>query len=290
MRAHGLAILAVVLAACGVAPAPVSKPRETPIAWADVFEGPDLWVVVRPRAFRSDPVYGAFFRALVQVALARGLGRGASMVEAAEGAEEIVLGLARGDDAAIVFRGVPAHLDPATMSDSEGRSLFRARDERGRVAEYEVAGKSDGALFVLPDRTWIGALGAARTRARRAFAMPLGHPPPQLDREALAAVSVTGPLAHALDRHPMFGPLGARLETSDLVLKPARGGLLVTLRYADAPAATTAAAHARRLRSAAEKAWIKDAEIVVDDRTVRVKASLPPRLLEELPSASGADF
>jgi hypothetical protein len=283
-------VLFLALAACAAPQAPAPKPRETPIAWADVFEGPDLVVVVRPRAFRNDPVYGAFFRALVQVALSRGLGRGASMVEAAEGADEIVLGLARGDDAAIVFRGVPAHLNPVTMNDAEGRPLFRARDERGRVAEYEVTDRADGGLFVLPERTWVGALGAARTRARRAFAMPLGHPPPHVDGEALAAVSVTGPLVHVLDRHPTFGPLGARLEASDLVLKPARGGLLLTLRYSDATAAATAAGYARRIRGGAEKAWIKDAEIVVDDRIVRVKASLPPRLLEELPSASGADF
>jgi hypothetical protein len=283
-------VLLIALGACGAPAVTAPKPRETTIAWADVFEGPDLWVVVRPRAFRSDPVYGAFFRALVQVALSRGLGRGASMVEAVEGADEIVVGLARGDDAAIVFRGVPAHLNPVTMNDAEGRPLFRARDERGRVAEYEVMGRADGGLFVLPERTWVGALGAARTRARRAFAMPLGHPPPALDGEALAAVSVTGPLAHALDRHPTFGPLGARLEAADLVLKPARGGLLLTLRYGDAAAAAAGGGHARRIRSGAEKAWIKDAEIVVDDRTVRIKASLPPRLLEELPSASGADF
>ncbi|HVH42101.1 MAG TPA: hypothetical protein VM925_07145, partial [Labilithrix sp.] len=159
------ALLGVCSVSCGRdAPPPASAKKEVVAAWPDVFDGiPDLFVVVRPQAIKRDGVYGAFFKSLVRAAQARTSARGDTMVQAAEGADEIIVGLAKGDDAALVLRGVSASLDPQKITDAEGHSLFRPTSDRAKVVEYELLDRKNadaGALFVLPDRTWVGTLGA----------------------------------------------------------------------------------------------------------------------------------
>jgi hypothetical protein len=308
----GAILLAAVLAGSsgvlgcgGDTPPPAPPKREHVAAWSDIFDGtPDLYAVIRPQAIKRDGLYGSFFKALMRAAQARGIARGDSMVQAAEGADEIIVGLNKGFDAALVLRGVPASLDPQKITDANGRVLFRPMSDRSKVLEYELLDQSSdtGALFVLPDRTWVGALGDARTRARQAFATPLGRPPPKIDAEALALVRVSGPLAHALDQHPSFGVLGRKLSNVTFALKPGKGGLVIGLTYEDADATAWAEMQAKRIVDELSKeapgrgpggptrAWLKDAKVAYEGNTVFVRVAIPPRLLEELPSASGADL
>ncbi|MBX3263226.1 MAG: hypothetical protein KF782_26365 [Labilithrix sp.] len=301
------ALIATCASCGGEAPAPAAAPkRAIAPAWADVFDGtPDLYAVIRPQAMKRDKLYGAFFKALVRAAQARGIARGDTMVRAVEGADEIIVGVNPGLDGVLVLRGVPASLDPQKVTDAEGRALFRPTSDRAAAIEYELYDRRNadaGALFVLPDRTWVGALGDARARARLAFAAPSGRPAPEVEPKALAVVRVGGALAHALDRHPTYGALTKRLSSVVFTLEPGRGGLVVGLAYADADAAAWAEMHVKRLieaiakdegapgRAGATPGWLKDARVAYEGSTVVVRVAVPPRLLEELPSASGADF
>ncbi|OJY31166.1 MAG: hypothetical protein BGO98_45670 [Myxococcales bacterium 68-20] len=300
-------LLSTSVVSCGgEAPPPAPPKQESVAAWADVFEGtPDLYAVIRPQAMKRDGLYGSFFKAVVRAAQARGVARGDTMVRAAEGAEEIIVGLSKGFDAALVLRGVPASLDPQKITDAEGRALFRPTSDRAKVIEYELLDRRHadaGAVFVLPDRTWVGTLGDARTRARQVFAMPARRPAPEVDPDALAVVRVSGPLVHALDRHPLYGMLSKKLTTALFALKPGKGGLVVGLTYADADATAWGEMQAKRVVEELAKdggaaggvsesrAWLKTAKVTYEGTTVFVRVAVPPRLLEELPNASGADL
>jgi hypothetical protein len=291
-------LLGSVNACGGDGPPPATAKKEATAAWADVFEGtPELYAVIRPKALKRDGVYGEFFKALMRVAQARGLAHGDTMVQAAEGADEIIVGLTKGNDAALVFRGVPASLDPQKITDAEGHPLFRPMSDRSKVVEYELLDRKHaeaGALFVLPDRSWVGTLGDARTRARQVFASPTNRPAPQVDPDALVAVRVAGPLTHALDRSPSFAVLSKKLSSVSFSLKPGKAGLVIGLAYPDPDATAWAEMHAKRLvdeLSRDEKrAWLKDAKVAYEGNTVFIRVAVPPRLLEELPSASGASL
>ncbi|MBX3217489.1 MAG: hypothetical protein KF850_35990 [Labilithrix sp.] len=290
--------------ACGgEAPAPAAPTRAAAPAWADVFDGaPDLYAVIRPRAMQRDALYGAFFKALMRAAQARGIARGDTMVRAVEGADEIIVGVSGGEGGVLVLRGVPASLDPQKVTDAEGRALFRPTSDRATAIEYELVDRRNadaGALFVLPDRTWVGALGDARARARQAFAAPSGRPAPEVEPKALAVVRLGGALVHALDRHPTYGALTRKLSSASFVLEPGKGGLVVGLAYADADAAAWAEMHLKQLIQEIAKderapgqagGWLKEARVAYEGQTVVMRVAVPPRLLEELPSASGADF
>lgn len=297
--------LVIALAGAGVVscggekpPPTAAKKAEIGVSWADVFDGtPDFYAVVRPKAIKRDGLYGEFFKSLVRAAQSKTRARGDTMVAAVEGADEIIVGLERGHDAAIVLRGVPASLDPQRITDAEGSSLFRLTSERGKVVEYELVDRKStdtGALFVLPDRTWVGALGEARDRARQAFQTPANRPAPRLDREALAVVRIAGPLVRMFDRHPVFGPIAKKLMSATFALKPAKGGLVVSLAYADTDAAAWAEMESKRLIAELTKddkrAWLKDAQVQYEGSTVFVRVAVPPRLLDELPNASGNDL
>jgi hypothetical protein len=299
-----LATSALSVSCGGDAPPPAPAKRDNGPAWADVFDGtPDLYAVIRPLALKRDGLYGAFFKALLRAAQARGVARGDTMVQAAEGAEEIIVGLNKGFDAALVLRGVPASLDPQKIKDAEGHALFRPTSDRAKVVEYELLDRKNadaGALFVLPDRTWVGTLGSARGRARQAFESPMHRPAPRADADALAVVRISGPLAHVLDRHPVYGVLSKKLTSATFSLKPGKGGLVVGLSYEDADATAWAEMQAKRLvdelskdasgRPDEKRAWLKDAKVAYEGNTVFVRVAVPPRLLEELPNASGADL
>ena len=307
-RVGVLVTLIAVGAACGDPPPPVAARRESVAAWPDVFDGtPEIYAVVRPQALKRDGVYGAFWKSLLRVAQARGFMRGATMVEATEGAEEIIVGLNKGSDAALVFRGVPASLDPQKIADADGHALFRPvngggtgnhPDDGAKILEYELVDRrvTDGGLFVLPDRTWVGALGEARARARRAFAAPMNRPAPKVDGDALAAIRFSGPIAHLLERHPMWGVFAKKLVNATFTLKPGKGGVVVELLYEDNSRAAYAEMQGKRmveeLAAKDEKrfGWLKGSKVAYEGNTVVFHVAVPPRLLEDLPNASGADF
>lgn len=323
----GLVAAALLVGAvgCGGAGAPPPPKRVLPPAWQDVFVGtPDLYVVIRPPALKSDPVYGSFWRSIVSVAKARSWLGGATMLEAAEGADEIIVGVARGNDAALVLRGVPANIEPQKMVDASGRPLFRAdvpdvaegagEGERPHVQELVLAGRSErldgeardtrdlgasgpaGALFVLADRTWVGTLGRARDRARHVYASPSNRPVPAVAPEALVAVRLGPRLLQSprIARHAVVGLLRPKLVAVTAALEPARGGLVVTFEYDDLDAAARAEENLSQLlgelaRDEARFGWLKDAKLATSKTTVTVKVAIPARLLEELPRATGAD-
>lgn len=327
------------LAACGPGappPAPQRASAKTP-AWQDVFDAtPDAYLVLRPRAFARDAVYGPAFKSLMRVAQARTAMRGATALEALEGSEEIIVarwGGARGarggldpreeseDDAVVVLRGVPANLDAQQMKDASGAPLFRLVEGRTTVPEYVVSapgGEESSTLFVLADRTWVGAVGGARGRARQAFATPFGRPVPRAEAGVLAFVrfEASAFVTARAERSGLLGPLVKRLRNVTLALAPGKGGLVARLRYADEDAAAWSELHAKglvtTLGEAAQRradagapspgdgasrelpAWadaLKDARIERDEGTVVVvTVALPARLLEALPRATVRDL
>lgn len=304
-----IASCAHVLGCASNAP-PEQVRRELGPQWQDVFDGtPDIYAVVRPRALQRDAVYGAFFKNALRVAQARSSMRGATALEALEGAEEIVFGTrkdAQGDDAALVIRGVPANLDPQKMTDSLGRPLLRLLDGRARVPEYAYGDREDdvaGSVFVLPDRTWVGVLGDARARARAAFASPFGRPAPSVDAAALAVVRFDAGAFMKITRvtrSPLVGPLTKKLRALSFALMPGSGGVVAQLQYDDDDASAWAELHVVRMleelsreeprRSEPSRAWLRTAQVGHEGRRVIVRIAVPARLLEDLPSATGRDF
>lgn len=321
-----LAALAVALAASGGlttscggddhAP-PAAARRESGPQWQDVFDGtPEIYAVVRPQAIKRDAVYGQLFKSALRMAQARSPMKGVTSLEALEGCDEIILGVRKdqnGEDAALVFRGVPASLDPAKMTDSTGRTM-RVVDPRAKVPEYEWADRqtaAGGSLFVLPDRTWVGAIGEARTRARAAFATPFGRPAPKSDPEALAQVRFDAAAflqGQRIEKSQLFGPLTRKLRALTLGLRPGKGGVTATLQYADEDSSAWAEMHVKRVfeelsRQEREPGkaggpggrgmsfeWLKTAQVGHEGNAVIVQVAIPARLLEELPNATGSDL
>lgn len=318
---RAMTVLAVVSSAalvtsCGPGESPRAARRELAPQWQDVFDGtPEIYAVVRPQTIKRDAIYGTFFKNVLRVAQAKTPMRGATALEALEGCDEIIVGIRKdgsGEDSAIVFRGVPASLDPQKMTDAAGHPVLRLVDARAKVPEYQWIDRqstSEGSLFILPDRTWVGALGAARARARQAFASPFGRPIPKTDPEALAAVRVDATTLLQGPRFansPMLGPLTRKLNAVTLVLKPGKGGVVATLQYADDDACAWAEMHARRLlgelgkqepsatgqprRGGPSLEWLKTAQIGREGNAVTLNLAIPARLLEDLPNASGGDL
>jgi hypothetical protein len=304
MRARILGIIALLASttalSCGGESSgqPAAARAQAAPSWADVFDGtPDLYAVIRPRAMKRDPLYGSFFSALMRAAQARGIARGDTMVRAIEGADEVIIGINKGLDAALVVRGVPASLDPQKVLDAEGNPLFGLASDRGKVAEYELLDKKNaglGRLFVLPARTWTFAVGDARTRARTVFAKPVGRPKPELDPGALVVVRAAGGMTHALETHARLNALAKKLSSVTVALQPGKGGVVVALAYEDASAVAWAEMHAKRIVAELAKeernAWLREAKVAYEGNTLYVRVAVPPRLLEELPNASGADL
>jgi len=306
-------VTSAVTVSCGPAEAPAAPRKELGPQWQDVFDGtPDVYIVVRPQAIKRDAVYGALFRNVLRMAQARTPMRGVTTLEALDGCEEIVVGLrkdgARGDapaeDAAMIFRGVPASLDVQKMNDLAGHPVLRLLDGRARVPEYEWVDRESapggGSLFVLPDRTWVGAIGDARTRARQAYATPFGRPAPKVDADSLATVRFEASSflqTPRFARSPLIGPLIRKLRAVTIALKPGKGGVVATLQYETEDASAWAEMHAKRVleelthgKSGPSLEWLKTAQVSHENNAVMIKVAVPARLLEDLPNASAGDL
>jgi hypothetical protein len=289
---------------------PKAVRRELTPQWQDVFDGtPEIYAVVRPQAIKRDAVYGTFFKNVLRMAQAKTAMRGVTTLEALEGCDEIIVGIRKdqnGEDAAMVFRGVPASLDPKRMNDATGTPVLRLVDARAKVPEYEWVDRQsavNGSLFVLPDRTWIGTIGEARMRARQAFASPFGRPVPKNDPEALATVrldAATFLQTPRFAKSQIVGPLTRKLQALTLALAPGKGGVVARLQYTDEDASAWAEMHVKRVieeitraeprRGAPNLDWLKTAQVGHEGNTVTVKLAIPARLLEDLPNASGSDL
>ena len=295
---------------CAEKEPPAAPRREVGAQWQDIFDGtPDVYVVVRPQAIKRDAVYGPLFKNVLRMAQARTPMRGVTTLEALEGCEEIVVGIrkdAQVEDAAMIFRGVPASLDVQKMNDASGHSVLRLMDPRAKVPEYEWMDRQssvNGSVFVLPDRTWVGAIGEARTRARQAYATPFGRPAPKVDADALATVRFEAAAFlqnPRFARSPVVGPLTRKLRAVTLALKPGKGGVVATLQYETEDASAWAEMHVKRVieeltsgtpgRGAPSLEWLKTAKVGHENNNVVVQVAVPARLLEDLPNASAGDL
>lgn len=296
----GLLVVAALIggAACGGEPPKPPPRQESGPSWTDVFAAtPDIYIVIRPASLKKDQLYGSFWRSLVSAAQARGLSRGATMVEAVEGAQEIIVGVNQ-SEAALILRSVPARLDPTTIAGEDGKPLFHAvSDERKKLVEYEVTDKriaATGGLFVLPDRTWVGVLGQGRDRARSRFASPMNQPAPSVSATALASARLGGAFLRLFERHPTYGPLTKKLTSATIELQPGGAGVVIALAYSEADATAYGEMQAKKITAELAKdkdrAWLKDAKIAYEGNTVFVRVAVPPRLIEELPNVKGSDL
>ncbi len=310
MRALALAALAAtLLLGCGTAPVNAkssvsSVDRLTP-KWEDAFERtPQILLVARPQAIRRDAVYGSLLKTLSALAAAKGGRATTRVIEVFESADEVLVGLRDGGDITVVVRGVRPDLAPEKLANEQGKLLWKPAHEHARTPEFvqhDLEERPQASLFVLPERTWVLATGDSRDRTREAFASPLGRSAPARDDRALVSLRVDG--AALLHRIPALSAPGGRLEhigrglqAVTFVLGPAREGLVASLTYAEEG---SAAASEDTLRQVIEVfgrlkrpnlAWIADAKVVREGRSVRGHVELPPALLHDLPTVVPGDL
>jgi hypothetical protein len=297
--------LAVLATSCGPDKPAASAQRAHEPRWADALgEMPELYVVVRPGALKRDATFGPFFQTLMRIAQARRDMGGATVLEAMTGADEVILGARSGEplEMILVVRGVPAQLDPSKVQEA-GHPIFRLVGEpHVGVAEYERLDRqvaSPASLFVLPKRTWVVAVGAAKDRARAAFARPTGRPVPRVEEGALMVVRLDGPTLarRRMSRSRGAGvieSLGKKLASVSLSLQPGSSGVKAALAYEDDDASAWAENAVRRVVELAGEreglAWLREATVGREGTQVLVTVPLPPRLLDELPKVTGGDF
>jgi hypothetical protein len=256
-------------------------------------------VVVRPRAMKRDSVFGAWFGALMRVAESVEVSRGHGVFDAVESADEILIGLSRGADAAIVIRGVSASIDPERMEDASGRPLFRPALALEPVRKYEVLDRTrlpDGALYVLPERVWLGTVGRATAHADAIFARAErgSESVPDLEPKALAALRIRGAVARGLVPS-LLAPSLQNVVHATASLWPGRAGMRIDLDYKDPTVAMQGEVSIRETLSKLAElspatAWLKTAMVSREGRRVTVTSLLPQTLLDELPRATGEAF
>jgi len=309
--------------ACRPPEARSSSPERTAAsepAWQDAIPAaPDLLVSLRPKALRADAVYGPMLRRALELAREQRVTSGSLVLEAIEDADEVIAELgewapsapAEGSGAQellLVLRGTRGDIDPARLVGPEGDLLWSVGPSgavRELVHERDHDGTSNPAsLFELPDRTWVVASGAARDRARDAFAHPSHRPEPSFAPDAFATVRIDG--ASLVGRVSILhsaGPLasvgrGLRSVALDLLAPPApapsatpsanpipRRDMRALVTYSDAQAAAVAGSAigdmlqvVGRLKPAG-LAWLEPARVDVTGSTVAVIEPIPMDLL-----------
>ncbi len=288
----------------GCAPHSTSESARAPETaaplWRSLFDGRhEITFAIRPRAMKRDGVFGAWFGALMRVAESVEVSRAHGVFEALESADEIVLGLSRGADATMVIRGVSASIDPERMEDASGRPLFRPASALEPVRKYELLDRTrlpDGALYVLPERVWLGTVGRATAHADALFARTQrgSESMPDLAPNALAALRIRGAVARALVPS-LVAPSLQNVLHATASLWPGRAGIRVDLEYKDPTLATRGDVSIREtLSNIAEISpafgWLKAATVSREGSLVTVTSPLPQSLLDELPRATGEAF
>jgi hypothetical protein len=306
---------------CGAGQLPAeTQTAQAEARWEDIFDStPELLLVLRPRALKEDAAYGSLFRRLLETTRAQShVVAATSALDAIQDAEEVILAIrleapGRASDMVFVARGTRADLDPGKLVDDDGRAVWQPGPPgrvRELVRERGERGDPDAAsLFELPGRTWVVAVGEARARGRAAFARPLGRPPVDLDRDALAILRLDGPSLIArvapLRERGALAAAGKHLESVTLVLPPgsapskdAKDGdararpadLRATLAYRDEDAAAFAeiAVREQAPKLAHENqdslGWLGDAKVERPQpgKQVVVTASFSPAVVDAL--------
>jgi hypothetical protein len=296
-----LACLLAFVCSCAADKPAVDPSRDRSVPhWQDAFDQiPELYVVLRPIAMKQDPTYGQFVKALIRAAAARSNAVAATrMLDAIEGSDEVVLGFRSANDAILVLKGVPAQLDPARLTDGDGRSsLWRpAPGQPANVPELLREDRATGetaSLFMLPQRVWVIAIGLARDRARQAFATPFARPEPKVDPRALVLLRLDGPTlvrVAAPLRKGDLEPVGRKLASATIALRPGKEGMLVTFQYPeDDPAAwaeLTLRQVGERLSGSQKLAWLKTMTVSREGNAVIARVELPASLLAQLPGVA----
>lgn len=317
-----MAALALVVSGCASASAPRAPTATPPPAtsvWFYEMAPPesDALLRIHTSALLKDKVYEPLVRRLFRAMTEQTLHAGTDMTRALEGADEMVIAI-EGDEPILVLRGVPASLDPVSMTGLDGASQWKsARSRMPNVDSYELV-PAEGALFVLMDRSWLMAAGEGEQRARQALGRAQGRPvAPDLDaaRDTPVELRVPGQAMgriaernHVRTLRPIFEEL-RELDVSLRVTKeeaahPSGAGVTVarqdlltaTLDYAGVEQATRAeevvrdvvGAYARRGGKRWE--WLKDATITRKEQHVSVSARLPEWALAALSQADDGLF
>jgi hypothetical protein len=308
-------ILAAVLAVplgCGghTATTQVAAP-EHEARWQDVIDiTPELLVVVRPKALRKDKVYGPLLSRAIDALRQRSRVVAATRVlDAIDDADEVIGGvrpdpIVPGGEMVVVVRGVRADIDPAKVVDPSGHVIW-APGPHGAVPELTRDRDDLGqplavSLFELPGRTWvIAAGGAARERAREAYAHPVGRAAFQLDPDALVVVRVDGQELvknqPGLQRYGQLEAIGHKLRWVVFTLPPGGEGVVkAQLTYVDEDSASFAEARWHDVVDAIGRTkppkllWMTSLKIDRTGKYVLLSAPLPPQLLDGLLHAGQA--
>jgi hypothetical protein len=298
-RAALALLLAGACGACAASPAAGlhAAARDRSPHLEDAFDGPPaLLVVVRPARLTRDPLYGPLVRRASELAAARvavGEAVGATALSALERTDEVILGAYDHDarDAVVALRGVPADIDAARVLDTNGKPLWQhARDLPGGVEELAPAdATAKAALFVLPRREWVIAVGDAAPRARAAFADERHRDDAGLEvaDEPLVVASLRG--AALLRARPSLttGPLAPVVRDLDVVtlgLEPgpegAVGEVVARLVYGEPAFAERSEACVNEVLAAFtrrfEKApWLHAVKVSRDGSAVVVRGRIP---------------
>jgi hypothetical protein len=305
---------------------------EPPLAlephWQDALPAaPELLLFLRPKALRADRVYGPMLRQALQLARERRVTSGSLVLEAIEDADEAVAELgdwsatevpSASGELVFVIQGTRADLDPARLVGPEGDLLWSAGPS-GRVRELVHERDQDGtpnpaSLFELADRTWVVASGAARDRAREAFAHPSRRSAPPFATDALAAVTIDGPSLVAkvpfLQASGPLASLGRDLRSVELELlqpvPPPPGAVGPTadpisarqiralLSYVDDRAAVLAGSAMREILQVVSRvkpaglSWLVADHVEITGRSVVIAEPVPMDLLQRLFYSGGA--
>ena len=266
-----VSIVAVTVWGCGrgTTPGPATPGSIAEPHWESLLTPPpELLLVVRPRALRSDAIYGPLLRRVLQLARQqRKIVTADSLLQTIEDADEVLVGVRdlASVDFVVVVRGVPAEIDPANLVDDKGRLLWAATSG-GPVRELASAanqGRNDTAgegsapldkeiveasLFELPARTWVIASGDARARARMSFSHPTqgaavaaatsvtSQDGAGADPQAVAVVRLSGPAlvrrVQALRPPGLLAAVGHELASVTVALSAGSDAVLrATLSY-----------------------------------------------------------
>lgn len=313
------------LCAChGQDPRTAAAERPNPVEpeWQDALSStPKLLVFLRPKKLQADKVYGPMLRRALDLAREQRVTSGALVLDAIEDSEEAIAELddlttqeapasAAAQELLLVLRGTRSDIDPSRLVGPEGDLLWSA-GPNGAVRELVHERDRDGAqnptsLFELPDRTWVVACGAARDRARDAFAHPTSRPEPPFAIDSLATVSIDGPsLVRRVSLLQSSGPLAsagdglrslalellATAPPADATAPP--GSFLprqvrAVASYADAQAASDAGGSLRVVLQVVSRikpagiAWLGAGQVDVADHRVIVTEPVPMDLLRSV--------
>ncbi len=301
-----LALVAMLVAACGGAPAkaPVSGAKSS--AWLHVLvdDTSDPELLVRPREAAQDPVFGPVLRRGEREAAAS-IGNvlvGQSSLKVFEESDLVIVAArhSRPLDAVLVFAGVPASASPDSLVDESGAPLWTKVQARVQgTSEYERVGtgrETGDIRLVTVGSTWIMAVGPAIDRMYAALSVA---PPEPLHADAgpLFQAVIAGELLGAVKSRARgdLAPLVQGLLRADLDVEGGKSpSVTLALRYDAEEHASRSADFVKILMALIDakkpqfRDYLKTVVLTRDARTVSMHAPVPPRMVEELLRAESA--